>query len=276
MRHLTGYSLLLILLISCVGNCFAQGAKALANEPPLSSPDEYIERGTALWQNKADYDGAILNFTKAIEIDEAGLRTAGLGGIQAERLARTYYKRAILVGEVRRRYDDAIADLNRAITLHPQLEEAYCERGLMYISTGDFYRAIADYTDAIEINPKSITAHLGRGRARKEIRDYIGEMEDYNTCIEIDPNDPGAYFQRGIVRTSQRDYRGALADYNKLIELDPHSFSAHELRGELLLFLNRDAEAEQDFKECFMLKPSERPRIEKRVNEFKRLRSLSR
>ncbi len=276
MRHLTRYSLLLVLLISCVGNCFAQGAKTLATNPPLSSPDEYIERGTALWQKKADYDGAILNFTKAIEIDEAGLATAGPGGTQAERLARTYHKRAILVGEVWRKYDDAIADLNRAIELRPQLEEAYCQRGLMYITTGDFYRAIADYTEAIEINPKSINAHLGRGRARKAIRDYIGEMEDYNTSIEIDPTHPGAYFHRGIVRSSRRDYRGALADYNKLIELDPHSFPAHELRGELLLFLNRDAEAEQDFKECFILKPSERPAIEKRINELKRLRSLSR
>jgi tetratricopeptide (TPR) repeat protein len=275
MRNLTRCSLFLILFISCVGNCFAQSSEPSSNEPPLSSPDEYIERGTTLW-HKADYDGAILNFTKAIEIDEASLTTAASGKIQVERLTKAYLNRAILVGEALGKHHDAIADLDRAIQLRPQWDEAYNERGLLHMAAKDLYRAVADYTMAIEINPKSVKAYVVRGHARYELRDYIGATEDWNTSIEIDPNYYSAYFYRGTTRSNQRDYKGALADYSKMVELDPDSCSGYELRGFLLLALGRDAEAERDFNKCYILNPSERPKIEQKSNDVKRRRALSR
>jgi tetratricopeptide (TPR) repeat protein len=274
MRHLTRYSLFLLLFISCTGYCFAQAPKTSTNkpDPPLSSPDEYIERGTALW-HKADYEGAILNFSKAIELDEASF---GSDTVQAERLVATYFKRATLLSEIRRSYDDAIADINRVIQIRPQWGEAYEKRGQVYMAASDLSNAIADYTRAIEINPKFADAYFYRAIARNGLRDYAGEMEDLNTCIEIDPNDYRAYFYRGVARNNRRDFKGALADYDKGIELKPDSPTSYELRGELLLYLGRDTEAEQDFNKCFVLDPSQRPRIEQRVKEMKRLRNLSR
>jgi tetratricopeptide (TPR) repeat protein len=51
------------------------------------------------------------------------------------------------------KYDEAIADYTKAISLDPNDATAYTNRGLAYESKGEVDRAIADYTKAIEINP---------------------------------------------------------------------------------------------------------------------------
>jgi len=52
-----------------------------------------------------------------------------------------------------KRWDEAIADLNKAIELKPDDAIAYESRGWVYEEKGEIEKAIANYREAIKLNP---------------------------------------------------------------------------------------------------------------------------
>jgi tetratricopeptide (TPR) repeat protein len=111
--------------------------------------DTYINRGHA-WYAKGDYDKAIADFTKSIEVYPGN--------------AEAYYNRGFAWDD-KGDYDRAIADYTKAIEIEPKYASAYYNRGIAWDGKGDSDKAIADYTKAIEINPKHAKAYNNRGLA---------------------------------------------------------------------------------------------------------------
>ena len=100
--------------------------------------EAYCDRGYTWWLCKSDYDKAIADYTKAIEIDS--------------KYAGVYYDR----GDVwydKGDYDKAIADYTKAIEINPKFIASYKHRGDAWRKKGDYDKAIANYTKAIEIDP---------------------------------------------------------------------------------------------------------------------------
>ena len=63
------------------------------------------------------------------------------------------------------KYDQAIADFNKAIELnHGYINLAYYKRGKVYDDLGKYDQAIADYTKAIELQPKTDSWYWFRGK----------------------------------------------------------------------------------------------------------------
>ena len=220
----------------------------------------YIERGTQLWR-RADYSAAISNYTKAIEIDEALVRSGQSSDSDVKRLGNTYLLRA-RVSRILQSFKAAFEDINRYLRLFPESAEGYLEQGFTHKSAGNAPEAIASYTKAIQINPQYAQAYKDRGYARGDIGDSTGALDDFDKSITIEPTDSQAYFFRGITRANLRDYEGAIADYTKIIELVPGDWLAYKLRAQAYLVLGRNDEAERDFRRCIELKPDERPSID--------------
>ena len=103
-----------------------------------STADGYNNRGMAR-KAKGDLDGAIADYTKAIEIDP--------------RDAHAYYNRGIARDD-KGDHDGAIVDYTKAIEIDPRYAPAYNNRGIARRARGDLDGAIADYTKAIEIDPR--------------------------------------------------------------------------------------------------------------------------
>ena len=76
----------------------------------------YTNRGNA-YLGKKDYDRAIADYNKAIELEP--------------KLAAAYANRGLAYG-AKGDIDGAIADLDKAIDLNPKLAHAYANRGLAY------------------------------------------------------------------------------------------------------------------------------------------------
>jgi tetratricopeptide (TPR) repeat protein len=240
------------------------------------SADEYIERGNEL-RHKGDYDGAISEYTQAIEKDETYLASAKPNAIQTahfyERLSGAYLNRALARVE-QHEYDRAISDLNRAIEIRPQYVDAYNQRGVARKNKNDLQGAITDFNKALELNPQYAAAYVNRGLARDLLGDPNGAIKDYNKALQIEPNDAIAYMNRGLVLGDRNDFKGAIADYNRAIEIKPDFIEALEMRGMLLLALGRDAEAERDIKRCLELNPSLKPKLEQVASEIKGKRKV--
>ena len=106
----------------------------------VSSAEESYNRGSELL-DKGEYDEAIDEFTKAIEIDP--------------NYAEAYNNRG-LAYYYTWEYDLAVADYDKAIEIDPDYADAYNNRGNAYADNGQYDLAIADYDRAIEIDPKTL------------------------------------------------------------------------------------------------------------------------
>ena len=137
----------------------------------------YLIRGQVNLESR-QYDQAISEFTKAIEIDP--------------RDALAYSSRG-LAYDLKGQYDQAISDYSKALEINPRDASTYISRGGAYTAKGQFDQAILDYNKAIEIDPRNADAYSSRGDAYEKKGQYDQAISDYNKAIEIDPKDADAY-----------------------------------------------------------------------------------
>jgi len=156
--------------------------------------------------NKGDWDGAIADYTKAIESNPND--TDAIMGRGAAKRAK---------GDL----DGAIADYSTVIESKPDNADAYVGRGDVNYSKRDWDDAIADFTKSIEIKPNNADAYTRRGAAKFGKGDWAGAMTDYNKAIALNPDNAYAYDERSYLNYTKGDFNGAMADYNKAIALNP-------------------------------------------------------
>jgi tetratricopeptide repeat protein len=133
--------------------------------------DEFSQRAITRFE-KNDLEGAIADFTRAIELN-------------GQQLEFCFYFRGIALYR-RGRLDEAIADLSKAITIkqHPRF---YGDRGNMLAQKGDLDGALTDLNRAIEIEPKYAKAYGDRGIVRLMRGDDDTSADlDFRKCFELD------------------------------------------------------------------------------------------
>jgi|GEM_PF-3805091 len=176
----------------------------------------FLKRGDAR-AAKGDLDGAIADYTKAIELKPD--------------YAEAYNNRGIAWVD-KGEYDKAIEDFSRAVELKPDLAQAYYNRGNAWANKGEYDRAIEDYTKAIELKPDYAAAYNNRGFARAEMGDLNGAIADYTKAVELNPQDARAYNNRGNAKYYKGDLDGAIEDLTKAIKLKPDYARAYLKRGD--------------------------------------------
>ncbi|RKU16179.1 hypothetical protein C6500_18605 [Candidatus Poribacteria bacterium] len=122
-------------------------------------------------------------------------------------------------------YEDAIADLDKAIALNPELIDAYNGRAATKIMIGAaeaklgniekaqslYQAAIEDLDEATKLNPNLSTTI----RTRAAVRIEFGKLEA----------------NRGDAKNAQRLYEMAIQDCTEVIKLEPGGFLAYNSRG---------------------------------------------
>lgn len=226
-------------------NAVSAGTTAIELKP--KDPRAYARRARGNI-SKHDYEGAIADYTKAIEL------TTNLIGQSGWFNNRGIAKRA--KGD----FDGAIADMTKAVELDPDhfsgsdpfFANTYNSCGFLKLSKGDFDGAIADFNKAIEITPaaesspynvsalSALSAYNKRGSAKRFKGDLDGAIADYTKIIELKaaadkwaypPADlsargkifyyTAAYYNRGLVKAGKGDLAGAKADFTAALKLNP-------------------------------------------------------
>lgn len=82
-------------------------------------------------------------------------------------------------------YDEAIADLNKAIKLFPQFAYAYYNRGNLMALSGKLPEAMEDYTKAIELWPNFAEAYYNRGLVQIYMKDTRKGCLDLSKAGEL-------------------------------------------------------------------------------------------
>ncbi|MCJ7542625.1 MAG: tetratricopeptide repeat protein, partial [Desulfobacterales bacterium] len=110
-----------ILSVWVLINLFIAGcAKPQQHQPRMEDVKNYNKQGIS-YGKKGQYDQAISNFNKALEINP--------------KLAVVYYNRG-LAFDNKGQYDQAISDYTKAIELNQRYADAYYNRGLAFDNKG--------------------------------------------------------------------------------------------------------------------------------------------
>jgi tetratricopeptide (TPR) repeat protein len=176
-RYIKKASLKLIatLLIILFAGC------ATPPKKPAPKSVDYNRQGVTDY-NEGNYDQAIANFSKAIEL------IPGLVNAYNNR-GNAYYRKGL--------YDEAIADYDKAIELDPTYTDPYNNRGYSYYRKGLYDRAIASYDKAVKIDPEYVTAYENRGLAQYNKGEHGRAIADFTKAIALNPKHVRAHKSRG-------------------------------------------------------------------------------
>ncbi|MDR1346049.1 MAG: tetratricopeptide repeat protein [Bacteroidales bacterium] len=200
---------------------------------------KFFTRGNTYY-DKCDYDKAIEDYNKAIELNPDD--------------ANAYNNRGNAYA-LKCDYDKAIEDYNKSIELEPGLAEVYNNRGNIYAEKGDYDHAIEDYNKTITLNPDIADAHNNRGTAYGKKGDYDKAIEDYNKAIKLKPDYAGAYNNRGSAYNDKGDYDKAIEDCNKAIALNSDDAKVYNNRGNAYNNKGDYDKAIEDYNKAIALKP---------------------
>ena len=82
-------------------------------------------------------------------------------------------------------YDEAIADLNKAVKLYPDFAHAYYNRANLKALSGDLPEAFEDYTRAVELDPWFAEAYYNRGIIQLFMKDTRKGCLDLSKAGEL-------------------------------------------------------------------------------------------
>jgi tetratricopeptide (TPR) repeat protein len=201
--------------------------------------EAYNNRGVA-WHQKGDYDNAISDYNKALELHPHYAEARNNRGVAWA------YK-----GD----YDKAISDCTEAVKINPLYANAYNNRGYAWQQKGDLDKAIADYTEALTIDEKYVQAYHSRGFAWACKGEYDKAIADYDKALEIRPRYADVYGKRGSAWSHKGNLDKAIADYTKALEIDPEFDEAYYNRA---VIWNRKGKCEKaiaDFTQALDINP---------------------
>ncbi|MFH1005291.1 MAG: tetratricopeptide repeat protein [Bacteroidota bacterium] len=115
----------------------------------------------------------------------------------------------------------AIQDFNKAIKLSPRSnEDVYFNRGITYFELKKYQQAFDDLSKAIEFNADYSDAYLFRAYSREKLEKPKEALYDYDHVIRLKPDEGLAYFKRGLLKQELNEKKSACRDFKKAEELE--------------------------------------------------------
>ena len=136
---------------------------------------------------------------------------------------------------------------------YPNWYEVHRDRGVANFFLGRFEDAVADLTRAIELNPYDGLAYDNRAVTYERLGRYEENLADLERASELDPDVRGNLAHAKIRMGRVRE---ALEDFEKLLELNPFSAPGHAGRAEALGYLGDCDGAMEAFERTLSLNPN--------------------
>jgi hypothetical protein len=96
---------------------------------------------------------------------------------------RIYINRGIELGQLKR-YEEAVADFNRAIAIIP-LDIEYSNRATAYFFLGKYPEALSDFDHAISLNPDNASFYYGRAMIYRVLGNFTAAQDDLKKSCSL-------------------------------------------------------------------------------------------
>ncbi len=131
--------------------------------------------------------------------------------------------------------EKAVAILEEAIKLDPELAEAHFRLGLAYVAVGkeqeaeDAYKkAVEKYKKYLEENGKDAEAHYNLGQAYAGLHLYSEAVREYRQATHLKDDDADMFYDLGTALTKLAQYDEAVSAFSKSLEIDPNNTRAED------------------------------------------------
>lgn len=152
------------------------------------------------------------------------------------------------------RYNDAIAEFERAGDLEPNFGEAFFNlaftvfvRDLALIQKDSLTIHSNDFSIAIDKGYLTPQAYYYRGLMKHLEGDVEGAQADYSIAIELNPEYTKAYHDRGTAKNTLGDFQGAIYDYRLGVTYDPGLVAGYIHMGDAKKQIGDFQGAERDY-----------------------------
>jgi TonB family protein len=201
----------------------------------------YVTRGNDRL-NHGEYDLAIADFDKAIEIDP----TAAMGF--ADRGMAYIWKR---------KYELARKDLDAAYALDRRNSVVFRGRGMLAIYADDLGRAIEAFSTSLEIEPHNIFSLQHRAEAQLLAGEQDKALAGYAEAIQLQPSSLLSYAARAAIFRAQGKIELSVGEAGSLITANPTDAQAFMTAGAIDAASGKDIEAMRAFDRAVEISPDE-------------------
>jgi tetratricopeptide (TPR) repeat protein len=196
----------------------------------------YVLRGFANGRLQ-EYQAAQDDFAQALKLDSSGDAAYAL-----------YANRGILWFQ-QGKFDEAVADLRRAIGMKPKEYQPYVSLAQVYQKQGRRDDAVAQLDAAVGLEPELAFLYRLRARLHLEGKDFDAALRDADRALEAEtqsgsgPTLARDYVEKGRILYLCGRYREAAAACDEALKLRPNYPAAHLQRADAALRLGQYREA---------------------------------
>jgi eukaryotic-like serine/threonine-protein kinase len=202
------------------------------------------------YQQQKSFDAAAGQLDRAIEV--AG-RLVAAGGLERSALALLHHNRGRLHLE-RQDPDAALRDFEQAIRVAPHAGD-HAERGRILHRRRKYQEAVAAYDTALSLQPASVAVYRWRGDALLKLSNHQAAERSFSQYLTRGGRPVAdVYVARGLARAQRGNYLGAIEDYTQALVLQPDS-ATHAYRGWVYLVREAPKMALDDFEKAIRLNP---------------------
>jgi Tfp pilus assembly protein PilF len=123
------------------------------------------------------------------------------------------------------RYDAALADLKKALTLAPQNAEVLNSLGVFLLGQKKFSEALDYLNRSVELERQNEVALYNRGQLYASIGDNSRARVDLEAALDLDPDQPRILALLADIALKSGDSRQCLSLYERAIRADPRNGS---------------------------------------------------
>lgn len=197
-----------------------QSAKKFPNDKfwqDVKNPEEFDLRGRA---NSALLLG---EYEKSIELCNEGLEINPKSPF-------LFYMKGICEGCIGN-FKEGIEDLQKAIKLRPDFEDAYGELGTIYSRMDLPKEAIAYYDKALQIEPDNVFGWYNKGVALTKLKNYEEAITYYDKVIKKIPHYVDALVNKGHALSELGNYDASITCFDRALQIEPNNVYALKNKG---------------------------------------------
>lgn len=118
--------------------------------------------------------------------------------------------RLALAAYQKKLFDQAIAELDKALAALPTRSEYYAARGFIYLEDGARTEAEADFDEALRLHPFEMLAHYGRGILAYRDGNWEDAVTFFSRALAADPERPETLYYLALAYHRQHNNAAAL------------------------------------------------------------------
>jgi tetratricopeptide (TPR) repeat protein len=195
-------------------------------------------------------------FTQASEAMRRGdLNVAADGFFAAAKLAPSFAEAHFNLGLVREeqgRLDDAIASLEKALTLKPRLHGANLFLAVAHYKLNHYDEALAAVRKETELYPHDASPWMWLGVIELAKDQPEKAAAALDKAVSLDPNNVDILYHRG-----QAHLLVSRSSYERMFKEDPKSWRVHEVLGQISTDAERYNDAIYEYLEAIKLAPTQ-------------------